>query len=64
METASLTTIIIPNEADVARQANDAITSATCEDRGEGRKPRHVYLDGSGRCQCGKGPDLNERRMK
>jgi len=59
-----MSTIPISDEADVARQANEAINSATCEDRGEGRKPCHVYLDGSGRCQCGEGPDLNERRMR
>lgn len=35
-----------------------------CEDRGEGLKPRHVYLDGSGKCVCGDGPQLSERRMK
>jgi len=35
-----------------------------CIDRGEGLKPTHVYLDGSGKCVCGDGPQLSERRMK
>jgi hypothetical protein len=40
------------------------IAALECVDRGEGLKPCHVYVDGSGRCQCGHGPDLNERKMK
>jgi len=39
-------------------------TTPTCEDRGDGLNPRHVYLDGSGKCQCGGGPKLSERRME
>jgi hypothetical protein len=42
----------------------DRIASLKCEERGEGLNPSHVYVNGSGRCQCGKGPDLSERRMK
>jgi hypothetical protein len=49
---------------DVAEQANAVIESVKeCVDRGEGLKPCHVYVDGSGRCQCGMGPILTERRM-
>jgi hypothetical protein len=45
-------------------QADETIQSITCEDRGEGLNPRHVYLVGSAKCQCGQGPKLSERRME
>ena len=51
----------------VAQRANEAIAEATCigcEDRGEGLKPMHIYIDGSGQCQCKRGPNLTERRMR
>lgn len=47
--------------------ANEVIAEAKsrgCEERGEGLKPRHVYFDGSGKCCCGRGPDLSEQRMR
>ena len=43
------------------------VAAAKCErrfdDQGNELKPRHVYLDGSGKCECGDGPNLSERRM-
>jgi hypothetical protein len=56
--------VITDDDDDLAQQANETIRNVTCEERGEGLNPRHVYLDGSGRCQCGHGPDLSERRIK
>jgi hypothetical protein len=60
--------IVITGDGDdnvtLAQQANETIRNVTCEDRGEGLNPRHVYLDGSRRCQCGYGPDLSERRAR
>lgn len=53
------------DDDEVARAANQAIAEAQrCVDRGEGFKPCHVYVDGSGECQCGRGPDLSQRRIK
>jgi len=40
----------------------EKIAQLQCEDRGAGLKPRHVYLDGSGKCVCGQGSILTERR--
>ena len=52
-------------EAKIEREWTAArIATLECVDRGEGLKPCHVYVDGSGRCQCGDGPDLNDRRVK
>lgn len=50
---------------DTATRANEVIAQAQagCEDRGEGLKPRHVYLAGSEECVCGRGPKLSERRI-
>jgi hypothetical protein len=60
-----MTTTDIDNEV---RNEFDAIVEQVkrvgCVDRGEGLQPMHVYLDGSGRCQCGNGPKLSERRME
>lgn len=42
----------------------DRIAELKCMDRGEGRKPMHIYLDSSGECQCKQGPRLSEQRMK
>lgn len=51
---------------DTATRANEIIAGAqaSCEDRGEGLKPRHVYLAGSEECVCTHGPQLSERRMR
>lgn len=56
-----------PISNNVARDTNQAIDLAKkigCIDRGEGFKPMHIYIDGSGKCCCGNGPNLNEQRMK
>ena len=54
--------------SDDVEQEMDAVIGEVkqrgCEDRGEGLQPRHVYLDSSGKCVCGHGPDLSERRMR
>src|ERR1044072_1144151 len=42
----------------------DRIAELKCVDRGEGLKPMHIYLDGSGKCECGQGPNLSEQRMR
>lgn len=42
----------------------EKISQLQCIDRGEGLKPMHIYLDGSGECQCKRGPRLSEQRMK
>ena len=42
----------------------DRIAELKCVDRGEGMKPMHIYLDNSGECQCKRGPNLSEQRMK
>lgn len=52
------------NHPGIAEQMDAVIAEVHCEDRGEGLRPRHVYLDGSGRCQCGDGPDLMKERMR
>jgi hypothetical protein len=54
----------ISDPEDAKQWTADRIASLKCEERGEGLNPSHVYVNGSGRCQCGKGPDLSERRMK
>lgn len=48
---------------DAATRANETTvkTQANCEDRGEGLKPRHVYLAGSEECACGRGPKLSAK---
>lgn len=53
-------------EKEVAIEANKIIAEAklSCEDRGEGFNPRHVYLEGSTICVCTKGPDLMKERMR
>lgn len=58
--------VITGDEDEVAREADSAINAARqgCIERGEGLNPMHVYLDDGGKCACGLGPDLNERRMK
>ena len=56
---------MVDKEVETDREWTPArIAAPECMDRGEGLKPCHVYVDGSGRCQCGDGPDLNERRVK
>lgn len=52
------------DEDEVAADANRTIRSVTCEDRGERLKPRHVYVDGSGKCQYEKGPELGQRKAR
>lgn len=53
------------DDDEVAREVNAAIEAAhQCVDRGEGFNPCHVYVDGSGKCQCGRGPVLDQRRLK
>lgn len=54
------------DQEEVSKEANKIIAEAklNCEDRGEGFKPRHIYLEGSTKCVCGDGPDLERERMK
>jgi hypothetical protein len=53
-------------DQDTANEANETIHTArqSCEDRGEGLKPRHVYLEGATECVCKRGPNLELQRMK
>lgn len=62
MSDVSRERVVVPDEE--SEWTPGRIRGLKCEDRGAGLKPRHVYVDGSGRCQCGRGPDLNERRMR
>jgi hypothetical protein len=39
------------------------IAALECVERGEGRGKCHVFLDNSGRCQCGE-RDLSKFKMK
>jgi hypothetical protein len=57
--------VITGDDDDEVREEFNSIVDSVreCVDRGDGLNPCHVYLDGSGECQCKRGPRLDERRM-